>query len=68
MNAATLIAIFLFESVTTSINMVVVAVAGGTGDMGRLITDALVETGKHEVYVISRKVHTLRYISVFRIG
>lgn len=39
--------------------MVVVAVAGGSGDMGRLIVDALVATGKHEVYVISRKVRRL---------
>lgn len=36
--------------------MVVVAVAGGLGDLGRLITQALVVTGKHEVYVLSRKV------------
>ncbi|KAI3579664.1 NmrA-like family protein [Fusarium oxysporum f. sp. albedinis] len=36
--------------------MYVVAVAGGLGNLGRLITDALFENGKHEVYVISRKV------------
>ncbi|KAK1766030.1 hypothetical protein QBC33DRAFT_543178 [Phialemonium atrogriseum] len=36
--------------------MSVVVVAGGLGDMGRLITDALHETGKYEVYVMSRKV------------
>jgi nucleoside-diphosphate-sugar epimerase len=36
--------------------MVVVAVAGGLGDLGRLIAEALIETGKHEVYVMSRKV------------
>ncbi|KAI0006353.1 NmrA-like family protein [Xylariaceae sp. FL0662B] len=36
--------------------MVVVAVAGGLGDLGRLITDALFETGKHEVYIMSRKI------------
>ena len=36
--------------------MVVVAVAGGLGDLGQLITNALLETGKHEVYVMSRKV------------
>lgn len=36
--------------------MSVVAVAGGLGDMGRLITSTLVETGKYEVYVISRRV------------
>jgi FlaA1/EpsC-like NDP-sugar epimerase len=39
--------------------MVVVAVAGGSGDMGRLIVDALVTTHRHEVYVISRKVRLL---------
>lgn len=36
--------------------MSVVAVAGGLGDMGRLITQALFKTGKYEVYVMSRKV------------
>ncbi|KAL8376054.1 hypothetical protein RB595_007255 [Gaeumannomyces hyphopodioides] len=36
--------------------MVVVAVAGGTGSMGRALVDALVATGKHEVKVLSRKV------------
>ncbi|KAK8091382.1 phosphoserine aminotransferase [Apiospora kogelbergensis] len=35
--------------------MVVVAVAGGLGDLGGLITNSLLETGKHEVYVLSRK-------------
>ncbi|VUC23928.1 unnamed protein product [Clonostachys rosea] len=35
--------------------MLVVAVAGGLGDLGRLITDALLDTGKYEVYVLSRK-------------
>ncbi|KAK8050834.1 phosphoserine aminotransferase [Apiospora rasikravindrae] len=35
--------------------MVVIAVAGGLGDLGHLITNALLETGKHEVYVMSRK-------------
>jgi hypothetical protein len=38
--------------------MPVIAVAGGLGDLGRLITDALLETGKYEVYVMSRKVGT----------
>lgn len=36
--------------------MAVVVVAGGLGDLGRIITDALYERGKHEVYVMSRKV------------
>ncbi|KAH6838531.1 hypothetical protein B0I37DRAFT_394167 [Chaetomium sp. MPI-CAGE-AT-0009] len=35
--------------------MTIVAVAGGSGDLGRLITDALLKTGKHEVYITSRK-------------
>ncbi|KAK4182662.1 hypothetical protein QBC35DRAFT_518708 [Podospora australis] len=35
--------------------MSVVAVAGGLGDLGRLITDALFATGKYEVYIMSRK-------------
>ncbi|GAB1317930.1 hypothetical protein MFIFM68171_08140 [Madurella fahalii] len=35
--------------------MTVVAIAGGLGDLGRLITDALFETGKYEVYIMSRK-------------
>ncbi|KAK0648490.1 hypothetical protein B0T16DRAFT_435788 [Cercophora newfieldiana] len=35
--------------------MTIVAVAGGLGDFGRLIVEALLETGKHEVYVMSRK-------------
>lgn len=35
--------------------MSVVAVAGGLGDMGNLITEALIDTGKHEVYVMTRK-------------
>ena len=36
--------------------MVYVAVAGGTGNVGRTLVDAIVETGRHEVFVISRKV------------
>jgi hypothetical protein len=36
--------------------MTVVVVAGGLGDLGRLITDAIVETEKYEVYVMTRKV------------
>jgi NAD dependent epimerase/dehydratase family enzyme len=37
-------------------NMTSVVIAGGRGDLGRLITDAVIETGKHEVYVMTRKV------------
>ena len=36
--------------------MAVVAVAGGMGDLGRPITDALFENGKYEVFIMSRKV------------
>lgn len=36
--------------------MSVIAVAGGFGDLGSLITDALYETGQHEVYIMSRRV------------
>ncbi|RMJ19472.1 hypothetical protein CDV36_000865 [Fusarium kuroshium] len=35
--------------------MSVVVVAGGSGDLGSLIVEALLETGKHEVYVLSRR-------------
>uniref|UniRef100_A0A0B7KC18 NAD(P)-binding domain-containing protein n=1 Tax=Bionectria ochroleuca TaxID=29856 RepID=A0A0B7KC18_BIOOC len=35
--------------------MGVVAVAGGTGDVGRTITEQLAESGKHTVYILSRK-------------
>ncbi|XWX00620.1 hypothetical protein V2A60_008641 [Cordyceps javanica] len=34
--------------------MPVVAVAGGTGDFGRLIVQALIATGRHKVYILSR--------------
>jgi dTDP-4-dehydrorhamnose reductase len=36
--------------------MVVVAVVGGTGNVGKTIVDALKEDGKHEVIVLTRKV------------
>lgn len=36
--------------------MVTVAVAGGTGSVGRTIVDALLLSGKHDVVVLSRKV------------
>ncbi|KAH7303974.1 hypothetical protein B0I35DRAFT_363994 [Stachybotrys elegans] len=35
--------------------MSVVVVAGGLGDLGRLIVDALIGSGKHEVYITTRK-------------
>lgn len=36
--------------------MVRVAVAGGTGHLGRTLVEAIIATGKHEVKVFSRKV------------
>lgn len=36
--------------------MVVVAIAGGTGNVGRTIVDAFKEDGKHEVIILARKV------------
>ncbi|KAM0436651.1 hypothetical protein ACHAPT_002360 [Fusarium lateritium] len=35
--------------------MVVVAVAGGTGKLGRTIVEAIVSEGKHQVIILSRK-------------
>lgn len=40
-------------------SMVRVVVAGGTGSVGRTLVDAIVETGRHEVFVLSRKVRLL---------
>lgn len=36
--------------------MVVIAVAGGTGNVGRTIVEALVAVGKHDIVVLSRTV------------
>lgn len=36
--------------------MVRIALAGGSGGVGREILDALLATGKHDIIVISRKV------------
>jgi NAD dependent epimerase/dehydratase family enzyme len=36
--------------------MVVVAVAGGTGVVGRSIVEAFISQGKHDVIVLSRTV------------
>lgn len=36
--------------------MPVVAVAGGTGKLGRAIVDALVSEGRHDVLVLARQV------------
>lgn len=34
----------------------IVAIAGGTGDIGSTVVDELVSAGKHDVVVLSRKV------------
>lgn len=36
--------------------MVVVAVAGGSGNVGRTIVETLVDIGEHEVIILGRKV------------
>lgn len=36
--------------------MVVVAIVGGTGNVGKTLVDAFKESGKHDVIVIARKV------------
>lgn len=43
-------------SITSHLIMVKVAIAGGSGGLGRVITEAIIATGKHEVFVISRSV------------
>jgi FlaA1/EpsC-like NDP-sugar epimerase len=40
----------------SSTNMSVVAVAGGTGKLGRTIVKAIVEHGEHKVVVLARTV------------
>jgi uncharacterized protein YbjT (DUF2867 family) len=42
--------------------MVVVAVAGGTGHLGRMIVEAIVAAGKHEVKILSRTVCVLMFL------
>ena len=39
--------------------MVVVAIAGGTGGVGRTVLDAIVEAGEHQAIVLSRTVSPL---------
>ena len=36
--------------------MVVVAIAGGTGGVGRTVSDAIMEAGEHKAIVLSRTV------------
>jgi uncharacterized protein YbjT (DUF2867 family) len=40
--------------------MAIIAVAGGTGQMGRAVVDALIASGKHKTIILSRKVSMLR--------
>jgi NADP-dependent 3-hydroxy acid dehydrogenase YdfG len=42
--------------------MVVVAVAGGTGSVGKTLVDAFMEDGTHKVVVLARKVNNLAMI------
>lgn len=44
--------------------MVKVAIAGGSGGLGRVITEAIIATGKHEVFVISRSVSEICLLDV----
>ena len=44
--------------------MVVVAVAGGTGAVGRTIVHALLASGQHKVFVLSRDVSRHGYQSI----
>jgi len=42
--------------------MVTVAVAGGSGNLGRTIVDGLKESPKHNVTVLVRKVSSCHYM------
>lgn len=42
-----------------TVTMVVVAIAGGTGGVGRTLLDAIVEAGEHEAITLSRTVSSL---------
>jgi hypothetical protein len=50
------LAIWHIATKSHSFNMVVVAVAGGTGNVGRAIVETLLESAKHKVIVLGRKV------------
>jgi methanogenic corrinoid protein MtbC1 len=50
------LAIWHIATKSHSSNMVVVAVAGGTGNVGRAIVETLLESAKHKVIVLGRKV------------
>jgi NAD(P)-dependent dehydrogenase (short-subunit alcohol dehydrogenase family) len=42
----------------------IVAVAGGTGNLGRTIVKALVDSGKFQVFVLGRKVSLRRSATI----
>lgn len=42
--------------------MAIIAVAGGSGDLGRLIVQALVKRNKHLVYILSRRCKVSRNV------
>jgi nucleoside-diphosphate-sugar epimerase len=46
--------------------MSVIAVAGGTGKLGRTIVEAILEQGKHRVVVLARLVRSRIVCYVFR--
>lgn len=45
--------------------MAIIAVAGGTGGIGRALVDAITSRGKHEVKILSRKVRCRLLPDVF---
>jgi nucleoside-diphosphate-sugar epimerase len=36
--------------------MAIIAIAGGTGHLGRTLAKAIIATGRHEVIILGRKV------------
>jgi uncharacterized protein YbjT (DUF2867 family) len=44
--------------------MVTVAIAGGTGGVGRTIVEELVGQDKHQVLILSRKVQTREFVNL----
>ena len=40
--------------------MVRIAIAGGTGGLGRTLVEELMQGNEHEIFVLSRKVRLLR--------
>lgn len=49
--------LYLILSLITE--MALIAVAGGSGNVGRKLVEAIVATGKHEVKILARKVRTI---------